>query len=113
MLLLGIVQQEAQLHPLARELAIGETAEAGQDGGEPAGLALGLQLLAGCTAGLPVLRHLREVVDQQVGRDAQVIAPPVAVPVRAPVQAEVAPGRSPLPAPVPCRSWPQSRNSIV
>ena len=50
MLLLGIVQQQAELHALAGELAVGQRAHAGQDRGE-AGLRLGLDAPRGLAAG--------------------------------------------------------------
>ena len=73
MLLLRIVQQQAELHALAGELAIGERAHAGEDRRQ-AGLRLAVeQRLARRAVGLPVADHLLEVGDQQVGGRRQIL----------------------------------------
>ena len=78
-LLLRVVEQEAELHALARELAVGEAAHAGEDGGDSfAGIAAH-ETLASLAAGCPLRRDPFELIDQQIGGGLQVGGTAVAV----------------------------------
>ena len=78
-LLLRVVEQQAELHALARELAVGEAAHAGEDGGEPLADIAADQPLAGLAARRPLRRDPFEVIDQQIGGRLQVGGAAVAV----------------------------------
>ena len=79
MLLLGIVQQKAELHALAGEFAVGQRAHAGQDDAD-AGLGVAVQQrLARRAVRRPVADHLGEIADQQVGCRLQILRAPVAM----------------------------------
>src|SRR5439155_15186781 len=79
MLLLGVVQHQAELHALAGELAIGQASQAGQHLGQALLGAVGQQLLAGGAVGRPVPLHLLEVGDQQLGGDREIGGAAVAI----------------------------------
>ncbi len=71
-LLLRIVEDEAELHALAGEFAIRERAEAGEDDGEAGLVLLGQHRLAGLALGGPIVGHLLEVGDQEISRGLEV-----------------------------------------
>ena len=65
-LLLGVVQHQAELHALPGKLPVGEAPEPGQDRGDPrVGPALG-QVLPRLAAGRELSRHPREILDQEL-----------------------------------------------
>src|SRR5262249_49922777 len=87
-LLLRIVQQQAELHALAGEFAIGERAHAGEDGGET-GLRIGFDMLGGFAIRRPVIGHLLHGGDEQGRGRFQVFGAAVAIAVRAVLQVVV------------------------
>ena len=79
MLLLGIVQEQAELHPLPGKFAIGERAHAGDDRGK-AGIGLAVeQGRARLAVGPPVADHFFQVADQEVAGRLQIGGTPVAM----------------------------------
>ena len=83
MLFLRVVQQQAQLHALAGQLAIGQAAQPGQDN-RKATLRAGFHhRLAGLAVSRPVGGHLRQIVHQQIGSGGQILRAPVAIAVGA------------------------------
>ena len=69
MLLLGIVQDEAELHALARQFAIGQLPRPVRMVASPPFVALGRQLLARRAVRLPSSPTIScEIGDQQIGR---------------------------------------------
>ncbi|ENN89430.1 hypothetical protein RHSP_66467 [Rhizobium freirei PRF 81] len=85
LLFFRIVQQQAELHALARKFAVGERAHAGQDGGE-ASLRIGLDVLGGFAVRRPLLRHVLEVGDEQRRSGAQILGTTIAIAMRAILQ---------------------------
>ncbi len=102
MLFLGIVQHQAELHPLARLLAVGQAAHAGQNGDDAGILVLGHGKPGGAALG-PVRRHPVEVRNQQVGRGLLVLRAPVAMAVRAGVACRIIRSRAARLRPPPGR----------
>ncbi len=72
LLFLGIVQHQAELHPLAGHLPQRQAAEPGEDLRQAAPRSLGQQLRPRLAAGGPVRRHLGEIVRQQRRRRLQI-----------------------------------------
>ena len=66
MLFLGIVQEQAKLHALARQLAIRQRTHAGQDCREPGFSVIGHNRCACCAICAPVSDHLFEIGDQKL-----------------------------------------------
>ena len=93
MLLLGVVQHQAELDPLAGELAVGERAQPGQHHGQALLVAVSGQCRARRADRLPVADHLLQIAHQQVGRRREIGAAPVAVAAGAGVARGIVAGR--------------------
>ena len=113
-LLLRIVQDQPELHALAGKLAVGERAEAGQDRGKPAVRRPSPQAPCAPRRPPPSRRpspqdrrreaRSRPSDSRRGGRNSRACRRS---------RNSRSPGRSPAPGPVPCRSCPQSRNSMA
>src|SRR5688572_27441551 len=76
---LRIVQQQAKLHALAGEFAVGQRAHAGEDGRD-AGVGFAVdEVLAGGAAFLPIIDHVLQVGNQQVARRLQILRAAIAI----------------------------------
>ena len=91
MLLLGVVEQEAELHALARELPVGQRSHPGKDGRET-GLRFGEERGPRRAVRPPVADHLLQIVDEQGGGGLEVPGPPIAVARGAVLRVEVGRG---------------------
>ena len=81
-LLLGIVQKQAELHPLTGHFAVGQAAKTGEYRGQSR--RIGLRKFRACIAALfPLLDHPGEIIDEQIRNDRQILTASIAVAIRA------------------------------
>jgi LysR family hydrogen peroxide-inducible transcriptional activator len=83
MFLFRIVQQQAELHPLAGKLAIGQASKAGKDRNQPLRFAAFGERLSRGAVRLPLRDDPFEILDKQVGCRTQIGGAAVAIAMRA------------------------------
>ena len=79
MLLLGIMQHQAQLHTLAGQLAIGQAADSRQHGRDGAVWTILFEFRARLTFGNPLPAHPTQIVDQELRGRHQILTTAVAI----------------------------------
>ena len=111
--LLGILQHQAEAHPLAHGLAVGQAAHAREHRFQP-GLFVPHEVLAGGGALGPSRGDPLKVRDQQIRRSGKILGPAVTIAVRAVVTLRiVGPGVVAGAVAMAVQVLPESRNSMA